>query len=507
MTTRLPKNMIVMVSAGVLGIASSLVAQPAAGPLTIQGLDQFTIAGVRSRAMGGTNIAVCNDASSLFSNPAALSLLPSAEIRASGFFQSSSREQTQQWVPLKNLPDISVLFEGLSGTIKTPVDITGTPLSAWSTLHKQYDAIGPNWNTSSSATQPLSLVGALPLKLADFDIVAGVGISQVINLDHYFKNNNAMTPYLGNERPYGQWSKPLDTLHVKWYQYLRSRDGSVYGVTPGISVNVLPGLTVGGSATLLSGTSDDLEQRVERGNLTFAINQGEAKDYMVDTVYYYQTKKGTSTLTGTTFTIGLLFQQPRYSVGLTVKPPMTLSRSWDRDVTNIDTTRKPIPVRIDDQPRRSFHESGKDDLKFPLAYSIGIMLKPTDKWTVAFDYEVRNLAEAEVTAQSVSTSTRPWVNNKAAMRFGAEYRVSDMLALRSGYREDIQAFSPDGSSIVDNPASGDIYSFGAGFKVGFILIDFAYEYSILKYQDIYQSNANYNTRQQHQVMVECAYRF
>jgi long-subunit fatty acid transport protein len=506
MKSSLAKRRDVTIVAAFLSFAS-VFAQPAAGPLTVQGLDQFMITGARSRAMGGTNIAVSNDASALFSNPAALSLLSSAEIRASGFFQSSAREQTQHWVPLKNLPSISVLFEGLSGTIKAPVDITGTPLSAWNTLQKPYDTIGPNWNTTSSTMQPLTFVGALPLKLADLVFVAGIGISQVINLDHYFQNNNAMTPYLGHERPYGQWSKPLDTLHVKWYQYMRSRDGSIYGVTPGISMNVLPDLTIGGSVTLLSGSSDDLEQRVERGNLSFAINQGEAKDFMVDTVYYYQTKKGTSTFTGTIFNIGLLYQQPRYSIGLTVKPPMTLSRSWDRDVSSIDSTKKPIPIRIDSLIRKSFHETGKDNLKFPLVYSLGIVLKPTEKWTVAFDYEVRNLAEAELTSSSSGTASNPWINSKAAMRFGAEYRASDMLSLRAGYRQDIQAFSPDGSAIIDNPASGDIYSVGAGLKVGNMMIDFAYEYSLLKYQDIYQSNVNYNTREQHQVVVECAYRF
>ena len=93
------------------------------------------------------------------------------------------------------------------------------------------------------------------------------------------------------------------------------------------------------------------------------------------------------------------------------------------------------------------------------------------------------------------------------MRLGAEYRPSKMLALRGGYRDDIQAFSPDGSAIIDEPARGGIYSFGMGFFIENILIDFAYEYSLLKYSDIYQSNVNYNTREQHHVVMEVAYRF
>jgi len=186
---------------------------------------------------------------------------------------------------------------------------------------------------------------------------------------------------------------------------------------------------------------------------------------------------------------------------------MTLSRTWDWDVTTIDTTRKPMPVRIDDQARSSYHESGRDNVKFPLAFAVGFVLTPTDKWTFAFDYEIRNLANAEWTTQTTGTVARPWVNKSANWRLGAEYRVSEMLALRGGYHEDLQSFAPDGSAIVDKPASGEIFSLGAGINVGSVLLNFAYEYSVLKYQDVYQSNINYNARQQHQVMVECAYRF
>jgi len=281
----------------------------------------------------------------------------------------------------------------------------------------------------------------------------------------------------------------------------------VYGITPGLSVTFLPGLTIGGSVALLSGSSDDLEQRAERGHLNVAVSNGKAKDFLLDTVYYYQTKTGTSTYSGTLLTLGLLYKQPMYSIGIMVKPAMTLSRTWDRDVASIDTTRKLFPVRIDSLRSRSYHESGKDDVKFPLAYAVGFVLTPNDRWTFAFDYEIRNLANVEWTSQSNGVAAHPWVNNGANWRLGAEYRVIDMLALRGGYHEDIQPFSPDGSAIVDKPASGEIYSLGAGLKVGNIFVDLAYEYSILKYQDVYQSNVNYNTREQHQFMMEIAYRF
>ncbi|MDP2883547.1 MAG: outer membrane protein transport protein [Ignavibacteria bacterium] len=509
MKSSLAKRTDVLIVAAFLSFASAF-AQPAARPLDIQGLDQFSVSGVRSRAMGGTGVASAIDASALFSNPATLSQLSSFEVRAGGFFGTAMSKQTQEWVPMRPIPGLSVLFEGLTGTVKTPDSLgkPGLPLSAWSSLQKQYDNLQPNWDRSSSRTQPLSLAAAMPLTVAGMNIAAGIGFSQVINLDQYYQNNNSMSPYLGQERP-----DPFlitnrnDTLHVKWYQYTRKREGSVYGITPGLSVTLLPGLRIGGSATVLTGSSDDNENRVERGHINIAISNGTGTNFMVDTVYYRQSKVGTSKYSGTMFTFGLHFQQERYSVGLTIKPPMQITRTWDRDVTSIDTTKKPLPVRIDNLTTRSLRENGKDYLNFPLAYSLGIVLKPTDKWMIAFDYELRHLADAELTSASNSTVSHPWVNTKGAMRIGAEYRASDLLALRGGYGEDVQAFSPDGSAIIDEPARGGIYSIGAGIDMGNILIDLAYEYSALKYQDIYQSNVNYNTREQHQFMVEVAYRF
>lgn len=492
-----------------LSLTSTVLAQPAASPLDIQGLDQFSITGVRSRGMGGTNIASANDASALFSNPAALSRLTSLEFRASGLFGTTKRAQTQQWVPFRPLPGLSVLFEGLTGTVIPPSDTT---LGPWDRLQRQYDNITPAWKRNSSGTKPLSFAAAIPFTFESMNISAGIGVSQVINLDQYYQNNNSMSPYLGQQRPDPFLiTRTIDTLHVKWYQYTRLREGSVYGITPGISIGLLPGLSIGGSATFLTGSSDDNEHRLERGHINIAIATGTPQNFLLDTVYYSQAKVGTSTYRGNFFNLGLLFQQERYSIGITFRMPMTVTRTWDREVTSTDSTKKSFPVRIDSLTTRSYHESGEDYLKFPLSYSLGIVLTPANKWTIAFDYELRQLANVRLTSTSNSIVSHPWVSNKGVMRLGAEYRASDLLALRLGYRDDIQAFSPDGSAIIGEPARGGTYSLGAGFTIENVigsshLINIAYEYSRLKYQDIYQSNVNYHTQERHQFMLEVGYR-
>jgi len=513
MKLNLVKKINTVTIALLLSSISMAVAQPAASPLNVQGLDLLSSIGVRSRGMGGAAVANANDASALFINPAALSRLSSFEIRLGGYYENTSRKQTQEWVPQRDVPGLGLLFEGLTGTVKTP-DSAGVPgipeKDPWKTVQRQYDNIKPNWEKSSSALQPLSFAAAVPVEIEGLTIVAGIGASQVMNLDNFYQNNNSMLPYLGQLRPYVNFydrSKPADTVHVKWYQYIREREGKIYGVTPAIAITILSGLTFGGSATILNGSSDDNEQRVERGHLNIAVENGAPQNFMLDTVYYQLSKVGTSTYSGNSFNLGLYFQQERYSIGATVKPAMTLTRKWDRQVTSLDTTKKPFPVRVDSITTRNYKESGKDNLDFPLSYSFGLVLTPTDKWTIAFDYEMRNLADMKLSTASNSTSERPWDNNSASMRLGVEYRPKKYLALRGGYRDDVQAFSPDGSAIIGEPARGSIYSFGTGILIDNIVIDFAYEYSLLKYQDIYQSNVNYNTLEQHHVMMEVAYRF
>ena len=485
------------IAAALLLIAPALHAQGTADPLSLQGLDQRILTDIRARGMGGAVIAGTGRASILFANPAGLTTLGTVDLRIAGFGATTTERQTQEWVPNRLYTGLSLLMEDSWGSIKAPTDTNGNPIAdPWEQLQKPFDTIGPNWSRRTDQALPLSVALAVPVEFSDIAFVLGIGASRAIDLNHFFQNNNVTDPLLGLYRP-----QPIpelqqgDTLRARWFQYLRKREGTIWGVTPAVGVSVA-GIGLGVSATYYTGTSDDLERRLDRGFLTFAYNRFRVQD----TVRYASVRNGSSTYTGFGGTVGIRFAGPRFAVAATVQLPFTLTRKYStsfgsREDVLINRARDSVVTTL-----VSAGGSGTEKIHFPAAYSFGVLLAPFPRWTLAFDYEVRNLRRVEYTLTNGAVST-PWVG-APSFRVGGEYRWADWLALRAGYREVPQAFSPEGAAIIGEPAVLSVYSAGAGLNVFGLEVDIAYEYVRLKYQDSWQSNVNYNSLTQHRLLLE-----
>ncbi|MBI5473139.1 MAG: outer membrane protein transport protein [Ignavibacteriae bacterium] len=489
------KRICAHVAAALTLLTSFAFAQGADGTLALQGLDQRLLLDVRSRGMGGAVLAAGKNASVLFVNPASLAGISSIELRVAGIGMTTSQRQTQEWVPNRLYTGLSLMMEDKWGDINTPA--TTDP---WEQLQKPFDTIGPNWSRKNNQLRPLSLALAMPVQIAEIPVVFGIGGSRAIDLDHFFQNNNVTDPLLGRYRP-----TPIreltasETLRVRWYQFTRKREGSIWGVTPAVGVS-FSGLSIGASGTYYTGSSDDVEQRLDRGFLTFSYNRFRIQD----TVKYASARTGSSTYSGFGGTLAVKFEQPRFSVAATLQLPYTLKRKYTRTFRSTESV---LINRASDSSVTTtinLDDTGTENIRYPLTYSLGVLLKPSDRWAIAFDYDVRRLDRVEYTLND-GTMSRPWVDG-ASFRVGAEYSCCDGLALRAGYREVPQAFSPDGAALIGDPAVMTVLSFGAGLNLLGIEIDAAYEYANLKYQDLWQSNVNYNTLTQHRVMLEFGYK-
>lgn len=485
-----------------------LNAQGAYAPVRLQGLDQSTLHDVRSIGMGGAITASGSNASVLFSNPAGLTKVGTMEIRVSGEFSSLLNKQTQRWVPNRYFTGLSLMMEDSWGDIKSPMLSESTMVSdPWEQLQKPFDKLGPNWSRSTSGAAPISFAAALPVKLDDFTIVFGLGGGMMSDLTHYFQNNNVTDPMLGSYRPYpiGEL-QATDTLRARWYQTIRSREGEIRGVTPAVGV-AYEGFSAGLSATYYTGSSDDMELRTDRGFLTFLYNRFRVQD----TVKFQSTSSVTSDYSGIGLSLGFRIEQPAYSVGASFRLPYTITREYTGKYSSREevtlASMKFNPARTMDSVRTTVVEkslSGKEETAFPLSYSVGVMLRPFDRWTIAFDIEVRSLNQTEVKSGTAPVS-KPWLG-APSFSLGAEYRPWKVLSLRCGYYERTQVFATEGSAIIGEPVKSTAYTLGAGSEYMGIILDVAYEYSSLRYQDLWQSNINLNGQYRHRVMAEIGFR-
>ncbi|ARA94926.1 hypothetical protein AWN76_018370 [Rhodothermaceae bacterium RA] len=450
-------------------VATSAVAQDVADPLTFQGLDQAAVPGARARAMGGFLVGDARDATALFADPAALSRLAAPEIRLGGGYTATHREQRQRWIPNRVYAELSLLF-------------ANDPEAQHPT--RAFDTIRPNWEDDRSAVRPLLGAVALPLpgQAAGFTFAAGLGFAQVASLDHYYQNNNALDPNIGQLRP-----APIprvqegDSLLVDWFQFSREREGALYGITPALAARRGP-LSFGVAVTILTGSSDDRERRLGRGLLTLRYNN----DFSLDpSPIGEEITTGTSDYSGVRAVLSGRLDMEHFALGVALRPGYTLKRSWTQAGARSG--------------------SGTDELRMPTQATFGMALYPFTRWQFVAGYDLRRSGATEYVPEG-GTPSAPWFDG-SALHLGTEFQVREGLALRGGYHSEPRGFAPAGAAFIDDPAKASVYAAGLGLSLGRIGVDLTYEYTRLRYEDLWISNENENRWMTHTILFETSYRF
>ena len=458
-------------------------------PLTVQGLDQNTMHSAASRGAGGITIGIQNDVSLMFTNPALLQSLKHVQFSAGGLYQNSDLGQVQRYSPLKYYSNFSLLMEGLTGNIGTPAVNSDTTLNAGDTVQRAYDNIAPNWSRSRNKSVPVQAFVGVPFSIGEIKFSAGIGAAQYADLDHYYQNNNVLSPAIGNERPLPVALPASDSTPVEtnWASYYRSREGTIDGYGVALSVSLSEKLSFGISGMMLNGTTDDVEQRIERGRLVFFRQY-----FRLDSVYGHITKTGTSDYSGQEFTLSGTYRGPYVNLGFSVKPPTTITRKYNSQVL-IDTN----------GVASTSTESGEDNIELPWRGTVGLSIAVTDNLLLGLEYEIRSYASAVYT-KSDGTEVKPWLSS-SVLRIGAEYNPLAWLALRAGVREQAEVFEPTGNPLIGEPVHHSIYSAGCGVMFEGIRFNVTYEYAAMKYNEAWQTNINYNTNTRNSIIADVAY--
>lgn len=453
--------------------AGDVASQGLATPLTIQGTDNFLDVGARARALGGAHIGSRLGAASIFFDPAGLALLEAPEVRVGALTQSKRYEQRQEWLPNRFYVELSLILENNAAAVNQP-----------------FDDIVPNWEHTHSDTRPSVIAAAMPFRLGGMGVVAGLGYATLVDLNHYFQNNNALDPNIGQMRP-----EPIprviqgDSLMVRWFQYHRERRGFINAITPALAVQVASGIHVGASVSVASGSSEDFEARSDRGLFTLRYNN----DMDLAPASFSGTQSGKSDYSGVFATFSGRYATRYFQVGAAVRTPFSIERDWDRSGS------------IDPDEDAAASASGLDVIEIPMKLSVGISLLPTDRWLLSASFDQRGFDEVIYRPEG-SAEVTPWVDGNA-VRLGVQFEATTWLALRGGYKDAAESFAAEGAGLVEDPVRGRVLSAGVGLTYSRFGIDLAYENLRTSYEDRWISNVNYNDVTQHTFVFETYVRF
>lgn len=461
-------------------LAGPARAQGYGGPLTTEGLHQHNNPSAAARGFGGVTFGSGRDVGLMFANPTSIRALEGLQVSVAGFRQSRELSQEQNYAPVRYYPNLSLLLEGLTDQIPDPdPDLFGfTPADS---VQRPFDDIRPDWSRSSTSNLPLHALVAMPVSVGGVRLVAGLGAVRYANLDHYYQHNNVLDPAVLSQRPQ-PLPRPTDNnpVTVDWYQSMRSREGSLYGYGMALAGHVERyNLTIGLSGMLLDGESDDLEQLVRRGRLTFLANE-----FRADSSSGRVTRTGTSQFSGQEFAVSSMLGGRHVSIGFVLRPPTTFTRKYEMAVAG-DTAGVPFTAAV----------AGEDRFRLPWRGSVGLLLRPRERLSIGLEYEFRPYASATLTTATGEESS-PW-HSASLVRVGTEYELARWLVVRGGIRGEADVFVPEGSAIERDPVTYRVFSAGLGFAFSGLRWNLTYEYADMRYADVWGSALSRNEDMRH----------
>ncbi|HAP36053.1 MAG TPA: hypothetical protein DCQ28_08970 [Bacteroidetes bacterium] len=470
----------------------NVAAQGFGKPLTTQGIDKISIHSAASRGVGGITFGMTNEASIMFANPAALQSLKALQISFNGLQQSITSNQAQQYSPLKYYSSFSLLLEGLTRDIPNPVyDTTRQDYTAADSIQRPFDNLRPDWEKTESRNAPVQAFIAVPVTLGEIRITAGAGVVEYANLNWYFQNNNVMSPSILSANPFLP-TRPINdddstSIPIQWYQALQQRNGSIKGFGGAVSITVFDKLSLGISGLLLSGTSDDMESRVERGRIRLYQNY-----FRAESVYFRILQSGTSDYSGQEFTVSSSYHEKFITAGLSLKLPTTIERTF-KNIVKTDTTGS-IKTQI---------INGKDKITIPMRSTIGLSINLRENLTFGFEYELRPYSSATYNASN-NVQTNPWLSSNVS-HIGVEYKPLDWFSLRGGIREQSEVFESESNPIAGEPVGYSIYSTGIGIYLSNVRLNVTYEYSKMKFIDMWADAVSINIKKTHSIAADVSY--
>jgi opacity protein-like surface antigen len=484
------------------GCSTAMVAQGYDAPLTMQGLHRTAVASPAARGAGSVIFGRSSDVSSLFADPAGLTRIEGLQISFTTERRSTLDRQDQRFGGLQGYTAFTPLMMGTTGQIPDPPD--SLLVSQTDSVQRPFDAIGPQWSRSATSRLPIRVFAAMPLEIGGLTFVVGAGMTEYVNLDRFYQNNNSMSPSVlsvldGTISTLGLNTNPY---LVQWYQYRQERVGSINAYGGSVAARLSDRWSVGVSGAWLDGETDDQEVRVGRGRLAFFTNSLRiSKEGMTSTA-----KTGTSSFSGTEFTISASYTARSVMFAAAITPPSTITRSfrgtivWDSVAAVSRLSHRVDSIHV----TGSESYAGEDRIDLPWRASVGVNIFLKEGWRLGLSYEVRPYRSAKYTDAS-GVMSQPWLAS-AILSVGTEFRAAEWLTLRAGATSYDENFSGVTPPLRGEPVNYPVYAVGCGLHVLGATIDLAYEYADRKFIDTWANAASINRQFAHTIVAGVSYR-
>lgn len=475
-------------------------AQHNGDPLLYQGLTDQNSVSVNGGALGNAYVSRSNDLNALFYNAAGLANIQSIQISVSSQYRNQLIRDNENFYPGSGYVGTSLYLEHLL-----------IPDTAWNNIWDDslksivYDSlgnpIGKNWWDADKIKHPVQgadeyseeaadhqkeshniafnhIAIAVPFQLFGKNIVAAASYNRQYDVSDYDWNGAYLDPHWGSSDLIQDTVGAI--VRSNWSVFTRERTGGLYAFTGAIALQWNEYIHLGARLNLLSGKTTD-EQSLDRIGY-FRFKHGQTRwSFSYDTNNLWT--KGSSDFSSANLSLGALLISKNFSLGLNIQLPYTLERKWVYSTQITDTS-----------GTVTSSGSGVDKVEMPAIYTMGLSIKAANGLTFSFDYEIAPYSNARYNLApnnpDLLTIYTKWVD-QISLRFGAEYEITDDIAIRGGYQSQGATFIGNGVAVRDEGAPIESYSCGASVKILHGRFDAAYTLSQLKYYDVYMTNRNY----------------
>lgn len=278
--------------------------------------------------------------------------------------------------------------------------------------------------------------------------------------------------------------KTTDTFYVYpagTYAEVETPSGSLYAFTPSLAVDLLPQLSLGASFHVLDG---------------FSKYKLELKSTFLDQSVFYAFGDEES-YAGSFVTVGLQARPTAWlALGATLTPAWQFEIAEQREVVYFNTGgfNTGAPGETYTTPANQLNEF---KLEIPLFYTLGIALKPKPRWTLAFDYETKPWAAAQVSIDGVKQDAGLLDGN--AIHLGLEYLAATRWAefpLRLGFYTDPSPYKDRyfQGRYLGEQIQAEVMTFGIGLRKASWSVDAAFEHGKRQMEWWLDSGDFYNDR-------------